>query len=69
MKSAKKSFEKLGYKQQITNCSINYQKRDSHIYFRLDDKSIDLSTHNKNKILTYEQFKAVVTQAKELNWI
>ena len=65
---AKEMFEKLGYKQQITKYCINYQNGNSHIYFRNDDKSVDLSTNNKNKILTLNQLKAVIKQAEELGW-
>ena len=71
MSKADEMFEKIKYKliYQDKNSVCYRNNRNSHIYFRNDDKTIDLATNNiNNKILTLEQLQAINEKVKELGW-
>lgn len=70
-KTADEMFEKLGYTKADTEFAKNiYRNKDkSHIYFRNNDKTIDLAgRNNTNKILTLKQLQAINKKVKELGW-
>lgn len=72
MSKADEMFKRLGYKigyeSEFLICYRN--KRNSHIYFYLSDKSLDLATSDiHNKKLPLEQLQAINEKCKELGWL
>lgn len=78
MKSAKKMFEELGYKQEIEERFIVYEKKNKDIYifieFCLEEKDL-----NKTKVkfgeagikalsINMSELQAINKQCKELDW-
>ena len=71
-KTADEMFEELGYKlkYQDTNNICYRNSYESHIYFRKNDKTIDLAgRNNTNKIIKLEQLQAINKKCEELGWL
>lgn len=71
-KTANELFSELGYKIEYENpYNICYRnKRGSHIYFAINDKSLDLAgEENGHKIITYKQLQAINKKCKELRLV